>query len=418
MVKKGKTKKLFYLSVISLIILLTGFLLVSGLNFKTSSRINLSGCSTPIIISSDSLPQEIYDANILYSKLIRNGNTISYEQDKIYVWNIGPDHKPNTADDLNPVQINATGIILTKLTGIDEDYGDLSPKINNRYIVWASNYRGVGYNIKYVDMGVDGILDQNEASNIIQIYSIPYAEMEINSVSLKRNKVSFTYNTKLISINQYPPKISFCDLNLTYGQSGACFQNSVITFDSGAYNYSKMTGNSYAYNNPNSGTEVIFGEITYSSPRDIYDLVSYSIFSWNQNSGINLISNETELVDSHEFLGLAIVSYQDKIYEYFYPGNIPGNLFQLSTGRSIAQYVKANSRGSFSPNGNYLIAYTKAIGGIEGLYLASFRGSGNQVEIQTPFRYSYRPFLDSSSSGNHIYTYQNNSIYYTQCFGI
>ena len=417
MVKKGKTKKLFYLSAIGLIILLTGFLLVSGLNFNNPKKIisqePYRECLNPEVISQNKYLLGIYDSNLLYTNLININGTLYPEPDKLFIWNIGPDHKPNTADDLNPVEINATGILIGTegVSGEVYHYGEISPKIDNRYIVWASTNGRITYSIEYIDMGTDGILNNLEASNIRTIYPLPYLEMKINSVSLKEGKVSFTYNTKATSINSLSPKISFCDLNLNYGQSGACFQNSVITFDSGAYDSFKMTGNAYFYNDPYLGTQVLFGEITFPSPAGTSGSTTYSIFSWNQNSGINLIANETELIDVYQ--SLVILSYQDAAYGYFHPGIVSANLIPISTG--AVRNTQVNARNRFSSLGNYLAVYSKDNLNRSRVYLGSL---GNGLELRTPFAISEKTFLDSSSSGNHLYNYQNDTIYYTQCFGI
>src|SRR3989344_1812249 len=384
MIKKRKTRKLLYLSIVTLIIFSMGFLLVFGLNLKNPTKIISQElyreCLNPMTISQDKYLLGIYDSNLLYSNLININGSLYLGQDKIYVWNIGPDHKPNTADDLNPVEINATGIILTGIeSGEYENYGDITPKISNRYIIWVNTNGRVTYRIEYIDMGTDGILDQNEASNIMQIYSIPYIEMEINSISLKESKVSFTYNTKSTSINYLSPKISLCDLNLIYSQQGACSQNNVITFDAGTYDPLKITGNAYLYNDPYLGTQVLFGEMTRPFPIGTSGPASYSIFSQTQNLGVNSIANETELIDLYESVGL--ISYQDKIYVYFYPGSVSGNMIPLSSG-PVDKKASVNVRNKISPLGNYLAVYSKNNLNMIEIYIGSL---GNGLELKTPF---------------------------------
>ena len=339
----------------------------------------------------------------------------AYEPNEFYVWNIGVDHKPNTADDLAPVFVNAPEVVFTRE---GDDYGDVTPKISNRYIVWTSRDINNHYNVNLIDMGLDGVLDPIEASNPQVIYTVPYNLMRINSLNLKGSKISFTYHDFQGS-SQIPPEVGFCDLNINSG-TGSCSQNDVIIFSPSVYDSSKMIGDAYFYVDPNLGTQVLFNERIYLDPQiGSSGPIAYQVSLWSQNSGINLISNQTNLVDLYE--SLAVVSYRNLLYGYFHPGNIPGSLIPISSGlRDINP--KVNVRNDFSPSGNYLVAYTKNRGSSSNLYLGSL---GNGLELQTPFRGTYIPFLDSSRSGNYLYISSfsagqnyNYNLYYTQCFGI
>jgi len=415
-------------TIILILILLTFFLLqspfTSSLNINSKSKAipktPYPGCLPPVSISQDRYPLALYGSNLVYSKLNTNNGGIrwNYEQDRLYVWNIGPDYKPNTVDDLTPIQINATGVVLK---GFEEDYGDASPKISDRYIVWT-NPVGNNYNINVIDMGLDGILNSTESSNprviysVPVIHSIPYSEARVNSINLKGSKVSFTYNSIPTSNSPINPEIGFCDLSLSSG-IGSCSQNNVIIFTTGNYSLSKMTGDAYFYLDQNQNIQVLFGEATYSIPGNRYSPVNYSISSWNPNSvAVTLVHNQIELTDLHE--SLAIISYQNKIYGYFYPGSIPGNLITLSRGQ-IDTNPKVNVRNDFSSLGNYLVAYSKVTNNTEDLYLGSL---GNGLELKTPFGFIEKPLLDSSSSGNYLYVHEFSGsrydLYFTECFGI
>ena len=408
-------------TIILILILLTFFLLHSPLTSslsinsksKATPKTPYPGCLQPISISQDRYPLALYGSNLVYSNIVPIGSARYLERDKFYAWNVGPDHKPNTADDLSPVLVNAPGIILTSA---EDDYGDLSPKISNRYIIWISSSNN-NYSINMIDLGLDGILDPIESLNPRRIYSVPNNFMRINSINLKGSKVSLTY--KGYSISQGSLGIGFCDLSLSSG-NGSCSPNSTIVFSPPYYHPLKDFGDVYFYHDSNLGeTQVLFTEREFLDPQNrAGGPTVYSTYSWSQSSGINLISNQGSLIDLYE--SLAIVSYQDRIYGYFYPGSIPGTLVQLSSG-TLDKNAKANVRNDFSPSGNYLAAYTKGLGQSSNLYLGSL---GNGLELKTPFISSDKHFLDSSSSGNYLYVSQfsgqfvNYNLYYTQCFGI
>ena len=426
--KVSRNTKLYFL-VIAITIAIFSIVILSQSHFASSLNINsksravsktlFPSCLAPISISQDRYPLALYGSNLLYSNLININGTFYPEPDKIFVWNVGPDLKPNTPDDLNPVQINAPGIVLM---GIGGDYGDISPKISNRYIVWAS-YDGNFYNINVIDMGFDGILNSTEASNARVIHTAPYTGMRANSISLKGSKVAFTYldprGFSTISL-----ETGFCDLSIGSGQ-GSCSQNEVIVFVPRNYDTFKMTGDTYFYYDTNLGEyQVLLGERTYLDPQN--GLVDYSINSWSQSSGVNLISNQTKLIDLYE--SLATVYYQDKIYGYLYPGSIPSNLIRISRGPNDGS-ATINVRNDISPSGNYLTAYTKTFAYVNAssgtlnefqyLYLGSL---SNGLELKTPFGFIEKPLLDSSSSGNYLYVHEFSGsrydLYFSECFGI
>lgn len=414
----GSFKRIIYIAVAFFAFLLIVISFTSGFSFKSFARAGSMnpdiGCSVPLSVSQHVLPLGLYGLNLVYANLnFSNGYSQYGLETSFYVWNIGADYKPNTADDLNPVSFKDNGAVLLDIP--QSDYGDLSPKISDRYVVWTSDNR-TAYEIKVVDMGLDGILSQQEALNSRVIYAIHYRipqnYIRPNSISLKGSKVSFTYYD---SVGQTPPEVGFCDLSLNSG-NGSCYPNNVILFSPDSHLAWIRFANSYFYYYGLGRQQVLFSKREYlDQQQQPGSPAVYSTYSWSQNLGLNLISDQIELIDLYE--GLAVVYYQGGIYGYFYPGGIPGSLIPISTG--IVKNAQVNVRNTASPLGNYLVAYTKSTNGIDRLYLGSL---GNRREIQTPFLFANKPLLDSSSAGNYLYVYHfsgsSYNLYYSQCFGI
>jgi hypothetical protein len=393
--------------------------LVSSLSIKngTPSQIRVldPGCFNPTTISTDKYPWAVYGKNILYSNLSNSTNGL-FEQDRLNVWNIGQDQKPNTRDDIGVTSILSQDILFT---APEDSYGDLSPKMNDRYIVWVEKAQNNAYRVKLIDMGNDGVLSITEATNIATVYStVPFEN--INSINLKGNKLSFVINYGLGAFGPRAQQVLFCDLLLPNNLPGSCNQANINNFQLSPYDQLKMVGDSYPFFDPIVGSYKVFlNERIYLDPQSMSNgPIDHSILVLDSSSGaISTLGNSMSIIDFYE--SIVVISYQNKIYGYFYPSQIPQSLIKISNGPADIN-AKVNSRNIASSRNNYLVIYNKMNLGRSSLYLGSLSGN---VEIKVPISFSQNPILDVSPSGNHIYapSFDSNNRYvlkYLECYSV
>lgn len=393
--------------------------LVSSLSIKngTSSPIRVldPGCFNPTTISADKYPWAVYGSNILYSNLSNSNNSL-FEQDRLNVWNIGQDQKPNTRDDRGSIPILSQDILFT---APEDSYGDLPPKMNDRYIAWVEKQQNNAYRIKFVDMGIDGILSNTEATNITTVYStVPFEN--INSINLKGNKLSFVINYGLGAFGPRAQQVLFCDLSLPNNLPGSCNQANINNFQLSPYDQLKMVGDAYPFFDPIAGSYKVFlNERVYLDPQSMSNgPIDYSILVLDTSSGsITTLGNSMSIVDFYE--SIVILNYRNKIYGYFYPAQIPQSLIKISNGPADIN-AKVNSRNIASSRNNYLVIYNKMNLGRSSLYLGSLSGN---VELKVPISFSQNPLLDVSPLGNHIYApfFDSNNRYslkYLECYSV
>src|SRR3989344_8008006 len=110
MTKKVSINTKLYFLAIAITIAIFFTVILSQSHFASSLSINSKskatpktpypGCLPPVSISQDRYPSALYGSNLVYSKMnFTTGISIwAYEPNEFYVWNIGVDHKPNTAD--------------------------------------------------------------------------------------------------------------------------------------------------------------------------------------------------------------------------------------------------------------------------------------------------------------------------------
>jgi hypothetical protein len=394
--------------------------LVSSLSIKngTSSPIRVldPGCFNPTTISTDKYPWAVYGSNILYSNLL-NSTYGLFEQDRLNVWNIGQDQKPNTRDDRGSISISSQGILFT---APEESYGDLSPKMNDRYIVWVEKAQNNAYSIKFVDLGTDGILTSTEATSISTVYSTVPLE-KINSLSLKGTKLSFTINYDFTAFGPRSQEIFFCDLSLPQNSLGSCNPSNINNFQLGPYDQLKMVGDAYPFlaDHIAGSYKVFLNERDYIDPQLMSNgPIDHSILVLDTSSGsITTLGTSMSIIDFYE--SIIILNYRNKIYGYFYPAQIPQSLIKISNGPSDIN-AKVNSRNIASSRNNYLVIYDKMNLGRSSLYLGSLSGN---VELKVPISFSQNPILDVSPSGNHIYApfFDSNNRYslkYLECYSV
>src|SRR3989338_2885275 len=106
--KVSRNTKLYFL-VIAITIAIFSIVILSQSHFASSLNINsksravsktlFPSCLALISISQDRYPLALYGSNLLYTNLININRTFYPEPDKIFVWNVGPDLKPNTPDE-------------------------------------------------------------------------------------------------------------------------------------------------------------------------------------------------------------------------------------------------------------------------------------------------------------------------------
>lgn len=393
--------------------------LVSSLSIKngTSSQIRVlePGCFNPTTISTDKYPWTVYGSNVLYSNLSNSNNSL-FEQDRLNVWNIGQDQKPNTRDDRGSIPILSQDILFT---APEDSYGDLSPKMNDRYIAWVEREQNNAYRIKFVDMGTDGILSITEATNITTVYStVPFEN--INSINLKGNKLSFVINYGLGAFGPRAQQVLFCDLSLPNNLPGSCNQANINNFQLSPYDQLKMVGDAYPFFDPIAGSYKVFlNERAYLDPQSMSNgPTDYSILVLDTSTGaITTLGNSMSIVDFYE--SIIILNYRNKLYGYFYPAQIPQSLIKISNGPADIN-AKVNSRNIASSRNNYLVIYNKMNLGRSSLYLGSLSGN---VELKVPISFSQNPILDVSPSGNHIYApyFDSNNRYslkYLECYSV
>ncbi|MEK6915498.1 MAG: hypothetical protein AABW89_03075 [Nanoarchaeota archaeon] len=402
---------LFFVSILLIIASFVSSLKVRN-NLPVSGALPYPGCLNPTIISNERYPFGIYDKNIIFTRV--NNITSALEQGVLYVWNVGLDNTPNTRDDRGVIRINSPNIVYF---GNEEDYGNLMPKISDRYIVWVERSSNFAYDVKVVDMGMDGILSQTEALNQRVIYStLPLKH--INSLSLKRSKVSFAINPDQSAYIGTPPEIGFCDLSIPQNNLGSCNPQDVAFFQMSQYNSLKSIGDSYFIFDPIENYKIFFNQREYLDSRSRSNgPVDYSSYVGNFISGNVTLLDNSIISDFYE--SLIILLKNNLVYGYFYPSPISTGLLQISNG-PYDTMVRVNSQNSASPEGNYLVAYQKVSNGRYSIYIGSL---GTGIYLKTPFSGPSNFLFDSSSNGNHIYTYSYlghgpYELSYTQCYGI